>query len=61
MTTEIKPGSRVRVTLFSGGLHRRNFYGRVIGWTDSGLCKVLEDGTGRARNYSSENIKLIRS
>lgn len=60
MTTEITPGSRVRVTVSHMGYHRRNFYGKVLNWTASGLIRVLEDG-GTARNYSSDNVKLIKT
>lgn len=61
MTTQINPGGRVRVSLFSKGTHRRNFYGRVVAWADSGLIRVLEDGQKTARDYSGEHVRKIRS
>ncbi|AKD55011.1 hypothetical protein [Spirosoma radiotolerans] len=60
MNAEIIPQSRVRVAVHRRGFHVRNFTGTVIGWTSSGLIKVMEDKKDKARCYSSEHVKLIR-
>lgn len=58
---QLQPGQRVRVNLKNKyGGHLRSFSGRVTGWDNRGLCRVLEDGKKAARAYNADNIRLIK-
>ena len=59
MTTEILPGSRVRVTITRLGLHVRSYGAIVTSWAKNGNLNLIGDD-GKAKSVSSENVKLIR-
>jgi hypothetical protein len=60
LNSEIKEGSRVRVSLHKNGYHVRNFIGTCKGWTKAGKVKVLEDGATKNLSVDSEDVKLLK-